>query len=141
VNEFLDYSRDKIVDVDNFKLIGTKSIGSAVHVLMRFHLYDMLMHSVGMPANEERPMVGPSLLGKVPPNLQQVRELSYPGSLLLTTCVDLCERLGRLDILCPQLQEDYSEAFWISGTSCILLRIRNTKSINYADGRTTAARA
>jgi hypothetical protein len=57
--------------------------------MMRFQLYDMLMHSVGMPPNEERAIIGPSPLGKLVPNLMQVSHLCCHCSLLVTISVDL----------------------------------------------------
>jgi hypothetical protein len=93
VNEFLNSRRDRIINPEEYKLISTKVIASGVHVLMRFHLYDMLLHSLGKPAHAQRVMVAPSALGQVPGKLLQASYLSWDLFLQLIPSVALPEEL------------------------------------------------
>jgi hypothetical protein len=45
-----------------FNGVGAQSITSAVHLLLRFHLYDSLLHALNFPPHENRIPVAPTPL-------------------------------------------------------------------------------
>jgi hypothetical protein len=84
VHVFLDAGREEMVKPSSFPNIGAKSITTAVHILFRYHLLDLLMDALGLPRNEERIMFPQTPLLEVPGKLSDVSESTgFPFVLLI----------------------------------------------------------
>ena len=141
VHRFLKASREEIMLGPGFPNIGPKSMTSAVHLVYRHKLVDVLFHALGFPPNEQRRIFARTYVGKIPEKLTLVSPLMPLDVLVLLTSVASGAQPQGLDVPFPRLEKTDPTPDPLSRSLPLCSSRRGPRSIQYSVRRSTSAAA